>query len=72
MVIDSPPSVEWLLKKFLDKDYEIYIVGGAVRDLLLGKQVSDWDFATNVFPEIIVQLFEDTFYENAFGTVGVV
>ncbi len=72
MVIDAPQSVNWLLEKFIEKNYEIYIVGGAVRDLLLGKQVSDWDFATNVSPDLIVQLFEDTFYENNYGTVGVV
>lgn len=51
--------------------YEAYIVGGAVRDLLLGKPVDDWDFTTNATPEEIQRLFPEHFYENTFGTVGV-
>jgi len=34
-----------------DAGYEAYIVGGAVRDLLLGKQPKDFDVATNATPE---------------------
>lgn len=52
--------------------YEVYIVGGCVRDLSIGKIPKDWDATTNATPEQIQELFEDTFYENDFGTVGVV
>ncbi|MCW9054963.1 MAG: HD domain-containing protein [Candidatus Pacebacteria bacterium] len=52
--------------------FEAYLVGGCVRDLLLGKAPKDWDFATDATPEDIQGLFEETFYENDFGTVGVV
>ncbi len=72
MVIETPTAVIWLLEKFVKENLEIYIVGGAVRDLLMGRQVRDWDFTTNAQPEKIVSLFEETFYENDFGTVGVV
>ena len=51
--------------------FEVYVVGGAVRDLLSKKKVYDWDFTTNAKPEEITKLFEDSFYDNAFGTVGV-
>jgi len=34
-----------------------YVVGGAVRDLLLGNPVSDWDIATNATPERLVRIF---------------
>jgi len=72
MKINLPPFVKEILQKFLKVGHEIYIVGGAVRDLLMGKEVSDWDFTTNAPPEIILGLFPDGFYDNLFGTVGVV
>lgn len=52
--------------------FEAYLVGGCVRDLLLGREPEDWDVATDAIPEKILSLFEHSFYENAFGTVGVV
>ncbi len=48
-----------------------YLVGGCVRDLLQGLVPKDWDIATSATPETIQQLFPDSVYENAFGTVGV-
>ena len=52
--------------------FEAYLVGGCVRDLLMGKEPKDWDVTTNAKPEQIMELFEKTVYENTFGTVGVV
>ncbi len=52
--------------------HEAYLVGGCVRDMLLGKKPKDWDFATDATPEEIQALFPETFYENTYGTVGVV
>ncbi|HCM43957.1 MAG: tRNA adenylyltransferase/tRNA cytidylyltransferase [Candidatus Kaiserbacteria bacterium GW2011_GWC2_49_12] len=52
--------------------FEAYLIGGCVRDLLLMKDPKDWDITTNAKPEEIQALFEETFYENKFGTVGVV
>ncbi|HWO07294.1 MAG TPA: CCA tRNA nucleotidyltransferase [Candidatus Paceibacterota bacterium] len=52
--------------------FEAYLVGGCVRDLLLDKEPKDWDITTNATPESIQPLFEETFYENEYGTVGVV
>ena len=52
---------------------EIYVVGGAVRDLLLGKEVKDWDFATNLTPEKMKGLFaKNSFCNNRFGTLSIV
>ncbi len=53
--------------------YEAFLVGGCVRDILLGKTPKDWDITTNAHPEQIQALFkeDETFYENNFGTVGV-
>lgn len=39
--------------------YEAYLVGGGVRDLLLGKQPKDFDIATNATPEQVRQLFRN-------------
>lgn len=52
--------------------FEAYLVGGCVRDILREKEPKDWDLTTNAKPEEIVALFPHTFYDNAFGTVGVV
>lgn len=52
--------------------FEGFLVGGCVRDLLIGREPEDWDVATNATPDEILTLFEHSFYENDFGTVGVV
>lgn len=51
--------------------FEAYFVGGCVRDILLDRKVKDWDLTTNATPEQIQSVFPDSFYDNAFGTVGV-
>ena len=51
--------------------FEAFLVGGCVRDLILGREIKDWDITTNATPEQIQAIFEKTVYENNFGTVGV-
>lgn len=51
--------------------FEVFTVGGGVRDALLGTTISDWDLTTNATPEAIQQIFEHTFYNNEYGTVSV-
>ena len=46
-----------VVKRLCDNDYSAFIVGGAVRDLLLGKRPKDFDVATNATPEQVVALF---------------
>lgn len=65
-----PEFVLNIMTKFDRAGFEIYVVGGAVRDLLTGNIIDDWDFTTNATPEEILQLFPDGYYDNAFGTVG--
>ncbi|HYM84474.1 MAG TPA: HD domain-containing protein [Candidatus Dormibacteraeota bacterium] len=48
-----------------------YVVGGSLRDVLLGRPAADWDLATDALPERVVAILPDSVYENAFGTVGV-
>lgn len=51
--------------------YQAYLVGGCVRDLIVGLEPKDWDVTTNATPEQIQAVFPDSFYENDYGTVGV-
>src|SRR3989344_3273106 len=71
MEIILPDEVYTVISKFLKADYRIYLVGGAVRDLLMKKPHKDWDLTTDATPEEILKIFPDGFYENTFGTVGI-
>src|SRR5437762_3191431 len=67
-----PPEVSRVPLALEKAGFQAYLVGGCVRDLLLGKKPKDWDVTTNAKPDQIIGLFEKTFYENTYGTVGVV
>ena len=67
-----PQEMGELCKTLRDAGFEAYLVGGCVRDLLLAREPKDWDITTNATPEQIQNLFKESFYENDFGTVGVV
>jgi len=45
-----PIKVKQIIEIFHQSKGEIYIVGGAVRDMFVKKKVKDWDFATNLTP----------------------
>lgn len=64
-------SAKDLMKKFKDSGFEIYAVGGSVRNMILKKSSNDWDFTTDAEPDEIQKLFPDSFYDNSFGTVGI-
>jgi putative nucleotidyltransferase with HDIG domain len=66
-----PRSVLNILEKLSRAGFDAYIVGGAVRDLIQGRNIDDWDFTTDATPEEIIKLFPGSFYDNKFGTVGV-
>ena len=51
--------------------FETFLVGGCVRDLLLGLKPKDWDITTNARPEEIQNIFPENVYKNDFGTVSV-
>lgn len=52
--------------------FQAFIVGGCVRDLMLGREPKDWDITTDATPEEIIKTFPHTYYTNTYGTVGVV
>lgn len=71
MQFPIPPEVSRVTDVLRAAGYESYLIGGCVRDLLIGRTPKDWDVTTNATPEQIQEVFPDSFYENDFGTVGV-
>lgn len=71
-IFPVPEEVAVVAKTLESKGLEAYLIGGCVRDLLLERTPKDWDITTNGTPEEIIAAFPDTFYENEYGTVGVV
>lgn len=66
-----PEEIKKVADALCAAGFEAYLVGGCVRDLLIGRAPKDWDVATNARPEQIQAVFPDSFYENDYGTVGV-
>ncbi len=67
-----PLEVSRITARLEKAGFESYLIGGCVRDLLLERAPKDWDITTNAAPDKIISLFDKTFYENDYGTVGVV
>lgn len=55
-----PHNVYKIIEQLKQKGHEVYIVGGAVRDLLLNHKPYDFDIVTSAFTKEIIQLFKDT------------
>lgn len=71
-IIQMPKKVEYIIKKLQDNGYEAYIVGGCVRDSILGRVPGDWDITTSAKPWQVKKVFDrtvDTGIEH--GTVTV-
>jgi len=66
-----PAAVRSLLADLWTRGHAAYVVGGALRDLLAGREPHEWDLATSALPEQTLAVFEHAVYENAFGTVAV-
>lgn len=71
MKMAIPEEIKNIYEKLIKSGFEAYLVGGCVRDILIGREPKDWDIATNATPEEIQKVFPDSVYENQFGTVGV-
>ena len=52
-----PPVVQRLLHTLQQAGYEAYVVGGCVRDSLMGRVPNDWDICTSALPDQLEQLF---------------
>lgn len=69
--VKIPAEVGRVAAELRAAGFEAYLVGGCVRDLLLGREPKDWDITTSALPEEVQKIFPDSVYENQFGTVGV-
>ena len=72
MLPKSPQSdaAQAILRKLHEEGHQAYLVGGCVRDLLLGRVPKDYDVATSATPDIVLDLFPRTFAVGAhFGVV---
>lgn len=75
MEINTPQQVKDAIAKIEENEHEAYIVGGCVRDRILGLDVHDWDITTSALPDEIMEIFAD--YKTAetgteHGTVTVI
>ncbi|HZX50089.1 MAG TPA: HD domain-containing protein [Candidatus Paceibacterota bacterium] len=66
-----PKEVQEIGETLEKQGFEAYVVGGCVRDLLLGREPEDWDVTTQARPEELQKIFPESFYENKFFTVTV-
>lgn len=72
MINQFPKEIVDVITTLQNAGFEAYLVGGCVRDLVMGKTPADWDVTTNARPEEIQKLFPESVYENEFGTVRVI
>lgn len=59
-MFNIPSKIEYVLNCLNDNNYEAYIVGGCVRDMLMGITPHDFDITTSATPEEIISLFDKT------------
>lgn len=68
-----PTGILEVVKVLLDANYQVYLVGGAVRDLLWDQPPNDWDLTTDALPDEIEALFPHTLPTGkSFGTITVI
>lgn len=70
-----PDGASRILTRLNQYGYEAYLVGGCVRDLVMGRKPHDWDICTNAKPEQVVDIFKDKHIIETglkHGTVSVV
>lgn len=71
MDIRPPDTVLAILGRLWASGHAGYVVGGSLRDVILGREPADWDMATDARPDRLLELFPGAAYENRFGTVAV-
>ena len=67
--LSVPKDILELYKLFKKNGKELYVVGGAVRDALLGKKPKDFDLATDAFPTEVIDIVTNAGYSTT-GEVG--
>jgi tRNA nucleotidyltransferase (CCA-adding enzyme) len=57
-MINIPEEPNWIITKLMENGYDAYVVGGCVRDSILGNIPKDWDICTNAKPFQIKEVFK--------------
>ncbi|MFC1840138.1 CCA tRNA nucleotidyltransferase [Thermodesulfobacteriota bacterium] len=58
--VELPPFVKTILERLRQHNFMAYVVGGALRDVILGRGIIDWDISTNADTGEIKSVFSDT------------
>lgn len=76
--IEIPNDIRLIYNIFKENGYNLYLVGGAVRDAYIGESIKDYDLASEVIPDKIIKLLGNKdFIKNiiltgkAFGVINV-
>lgn len=73
MTINIPTKVKMIIDKYYESGFEAFMVGGCVRDALLGRTPEDYDITTSALPNITESLFKKTIPTGIqHGTVTVI
>ena len=59
ITIKVPEEVQYIIGTLEENGYEAFIVGGCVRDAVLGKEPEDWDICTSALPEQTIKCFKE-------------
>jgi tRNA nucleotidyltransferase (CCA-adding enzyme) len=68
-MIRLPSGSRRIFQSLREAGFDCYLVGGWVRDQLLGRDGDELDFTTNARPADLLRIFRGSHYENRFGTV---
>jgi tRNA nucleotidyltransferase (CCA-adding enzyme) len=58
--INIPEEPNWIITTLMENGFDAYIVGGCVRDSIIGNTPKDWDICTNAKPEEIKNVFKSS------------
>src|SRR5579862_656541 len=68
--MNAKESAVRIVKALRERGRQAYLVGGCVRDLLLGREPADFDVATDATPEQVMRIYPETYAVGAqFGVV---
>jgi tRNA nucleotidyltransferase/poly(A) polymerase len=74
--MEIPDSVRDITRRFTEQGHELYIVGGAVRDALMGKSPKDYDLSTDADPDQVIEMLRGHYrlleVGKSFGVIVVV
>lgn len=57
---DINSNAKYIINRLQEHGFEAFVVGGCVRDLLMGKTPKDWDLTTNAKPNDVIRIFDRT------------